>query len=119
MINDKFWYSGVAKRIAAAGYAVFAFDYPGFGLSDGLHGYINSFDELANTAIEHYGKIKGVTYSVFQCYLSSTLVVLYIETLPQKKDLDGMWQNFDLQVGLNWKGCPILYWGSPWAELFL
>ncbi|KAF3431716.1 hypothetical protein FNV43_RR26450 [Rhamnella rubrinervis] len=49
----------VAKRIAAAGYAVFAFDYPGFGLSEGLHGYINCFDGLADTAIEHYRKIKG------------------------------------------------------------
>lgn len=66
MINGKFWYLGIAKRIAAAGYAVFAFDYPGFGLSEGLHGYISSFDELADTAIEHYRKIKGVTQSVFQ-----------------------------------------------------
>lgn len=66
MINGKFWYLGIAKQIAAAGCAVFAFDYPGFGLSEGLHGYISSFDELPDTAIEHYRKVKGVTQSVFQ-----------------------------------------------------
>ncbi|KAL2896171.1 Caffeoylshikimate esterase [Bienertia sinuspersici] len=30
----------------------------GFGLSDGLHGYIESFDGLVNDVIEHYSKIK-------------------------------------------------------------
>ncbi|KAL5553165.1 hypothetical protein UlMin_040566 [Ulmus minor] len=54
-----FFFEGIAKRIAAAGYAVHALDHPGFGLSEGLHGYIPSFDELADNAIEHYRKIKG------------------------------------------------------------
>jgi len=36
-------------------------DYPGFGLSDGLHGYIPSFDTLVDDVIEHYSKVKGMT----------------------------------------------------------
>ena len=34
-------------------------DYPGFGLSEGLHSYIRSFDQLVDDVIEHYSKIKG------------------------------------------------------------
>lgn len=34
-------------------------DYPGFGLSEGLHGYIPSFDQLVDDVIEQYTKIKG------------------------------------------------------------
>lgn len=34
-------------------------DYPGFGLSEGLHGYIPSFDLLVQDVIEHYSNIKG------------------------------------------------------------
>ncbi|XP_031499191.2 caffeoylshikimate esterase-like [Nymphaea colorata] len=54
-----FFFEGIAKRIAAEGYGVFAMDYPGFGLSQGLHGYIPSFDELVEDVIEQYTKIKG------------------------------------------------------------
>ncbi|CBI27011.3 unnamed protein product, partial [Vitis vinifera] len=54
-----FFFEGIAKQIAASGYAVYALDYPGFGLSDGLHGYISSFDELVDDVIDHYTKIKG------------------------------------------------------------
>ncbi|KAL9267156.1 Caffeoylshikimate esterase-like protein [Drosera capensis] len=54
-----FFFEGIARIIAASGYAVFAVDHPGFGLSDGLHGYISSFDGLADNAIEQYTKIKG------------------------------------------------------------
>ncbi|GAB2226593.1 hypothetical protein Droror1_Dr00022404 [Drosera rotundifolia] len=54
-----FFFEGIARKIAASGYAVFAVDHPGFGLSDGLHGYISSFDGLADNAIEQYTKIKG------------------------------------------------------------
>ncbi|KAK7280471.1 hypothetical protein RJT34_25535 [Clitoria ternatea] len=52
-----FFFEGVAKRIAASGYAVYAMDYPGFGLSEGLHGYIPSFEDLVDDIIEHYRKI--------------------------------------------------------------
>jgi caffeoylshikimate esterase len=51
--------SGIAKRIAAAGYAVYAMDYPGFGLSYGLHGYIASFDGMVDHVIEQYARIRG------------------------------------------------------------
>ncbi|KAK6921737.1 Serine aminopeptidase, S33 [Dillenia turbinata] len=54
-----FFFEGIAKRIAAAGYAVYAMDYPGFGLSEGLHGYIPNFDDLVDDVIEQYTKIKG------------------------------------------------------------
>lgn len=53
-----FFVEGIAKKIASAGYAFFAMDYPGFGLSEGLHGYIPSFDNLVNDVVEHFSKIK-------------------------------------------------------------
>ncbi|XP_073000587.1 caffeoylshikimate esterase-like isoform X1 [Typha latifolia] len=53
-----FFFEGIAKKIASAGYGVFALDYPGFGLSEGLHGYIPSFDSLVNDVVEHFSKIK-------------------------------------------------------------
>ncbi|KAJ0042194.1 hypothetical protein Pint_18774 [Pistacia integerrima] len=33
-------------------------DYPGFGLSEGLHGYIPSFDRLVDDVVEHFSKVK-------------------------------------------------------------
>ncbi|KAL4289134.1 hypothetical protein HN51_056721 [Arachis hypogaea] len=54
-----FFFEGLAKRIAASGYAVYAMDYPGFGLSEGLHGYIPKFDDLVDDVIEQYAKIKA------------------------------------------------------------
>ncbi|XP_021633964.1 caffeoylshikimate esterase isoform X2 [Manihot esculenta] len=54
-----FFFEGIAKRIAAAGYIVYALDHPGFGLSEGLHGYIPSFDGLVDNIIERYARIKG------------------------------------------------------------
>ncbi|KAJ9140745.1 hypothetical protein P3X46_031353 [Hevea brasiliensis] len=54
-----FFFEGIAKRIAVAGYVVYALDHPGFGLSEGLHGYIPSFDGLVDNIIERYAKIKG------------------------------------------------------------
>jgi len=59
LICGEFEISGIAKRIVASGYGVYALDHPGFGLSEGLHGYIPSFDELADNVIEQYTKIKG------------------------------------------------------------
>uniref|UniRef100_A0A0A9CJC1 Serine aminopeptidase S33 domain-containing protein n=1 Tax=Arundo donax TaxID=35708 RepID=A0A0A9CJC1_ARUDO len=54
-----FFLDGIARRIASAGYGVFALDYPGFGLSEGLHGYIPKFDTLVDDVVEHFAKIKG------------------------------------------------------------
>ncbi|CAL0299132.1 unnamed protein product [Lupinus luteus] len=53
-----FFFEGIARKLASSGYGVFAMDYPGFGLSEGLHCYIPSFDELVDDVIEHYSKIK-------------------------------------------------------------
>ncbi|KAK3165114.1 hypothetical protein QOZ80_1AG0029080 [Eleusine coracana subsp. coracana] len=55
-----FFFEGIAKRIAASGYAVYAMDYPGFGLSYGLHGYIASFDGMVDHVIEQYARIRGM-----------------------------------------------------------
>lgn len=51
--------AGIARKLASSGYGVFAMDYPGFGLSEGLHGYIPSFDVLVDDVMQHYSKIKG------------------------------------------------------------
>ncbi|KAG6493541.1 hypothetical protein ZIOFF_048533 [Zingiber officinale] len=42
---------GVARKLASSDFGVFAMDYPGFGLSEGLHGYIPSFDTLVNDSL--------------------------------------------------------------------
>ncbi|KAK4346791.1 hypothetical protein RND71_033130 [Anisodus tanguticus] len=49
---------GIARKLASFGYGVVAMDYPGFELSEGLHGYIPSFDKLVDDIIEHYWKVK-------------------------------------------------------------
>ncbi|KAK4376451.1 hypothetical protein RND71_002747 [Anisodus tanguticus] len=54
-----FFFEGIAKYIAAAGYAVYAIDHPGFGLSDGLHGYIPEFDGIVDNVNEQYVKIRA------------------------------------------------------------
>ena len=59
IIINKLEITGIAKRIAAAGYAVYAMDYPGFGMSYGLHGYIASFDGMVDHVIEQYARIRG------------------------------------------------------------
>ncbi|CAL5416845.1 unnamed protein product [Camellia sinensis] len=50
---------GIARKLVFSGYGVFAMDYPGFGLSKGLHGYIPSFDILVDDVIEQYSKTKA------------------------------------------------------------
>lgn len=63
--------SGIARRLASAGYGVYAMDYPGFGLSEGLHGYIPSFDQLVDDVIELYSKVKGTKVHHFHFYCVS------------------------------------------------
>ncbi|XP_075652020.1 caffeoylshikimate esterase isoform X1 [Castanea sativa] len=53
-----FFCEGIARKLVSSGYGVFAMDYPGFGLSEGLHCYIPSFDMLVDDVIEQYSKIK-------------------------------------------------------------
>ncbi|KAF8399121.1 hypothetical protein HHK36_014986 [Tetracentron sinense] len=55
-------FAGIARKLASSGYGVFAMDYPGFGLSEGLHGYIPSFDRLVDDVIEHFSKVKENMY---------------------------------------------------------
>ncbi|KAG0600204.1 hypothetical protein M758_11G015300 [Ceratodon purpureus] len=54
-----FFFEGLARALAVAGYAVYGMDYPGFGLSEGLHGYISDFDVLVEDVMEQYRIIKG------------------------------------------------------------
>nr|GEX44114.1 caffeoylshikimate esterase [Tanacetum cinerariifolium]GEZ60429.1 caffeoylshikimate esterase [Tanacetum cinerariifolium] len=54
-----FFFEGIAKKIAAAGYGVYAIDHPGFGLSEGLHGYVRNFSDMVDNVIEQYTRIKG------------------------------------------------------------
>lgn len=53
-----FFFEGIARKLASSGFGVFAMDYPGFGLSEGLHGYIPNFDLIVEDVIEHYSKVK-------------------------------------------------------------
>ncbi|XVF20807.1 hypothetical protein REPUB_Repub12eG0034500 [Reevesia pubescens] len=53
-----FFIEGIARKLALCGYGVFAMDYPGFGLSEGLHCYIHRFDTLVDDVIEQYSKVK-------------------------------------------------------------
>ncbi|KAJ3692377.1 hypothetical protein LUZ60_012727 [Juncus effusus] len=65
-----FFFEGIARKIASEGFGVFAMDYPGFGLSEGLHGYIPSFDDLVDDVIEHFSKIKeNPEYKQIPCFL--------------------------------------------------
>ena len=51
--------SDVAHQLASAGYAVFAMDYEGFGLSAGLHCYVPSFNRIVEDVVEFTSKLKG------------------------------------------------------------
>ncbi|XP_068643546.1 caffeoylshikimate esterase-like [Aristolochia californica] len=53
-----FFFEGTAKKLASSGFGVFAMDYPGFGLSEGLHCFIPSFDRLVDDVIEHFSSVK-------------------------------------------------------------
>ena len=57
--------TGIARKLTSSGYGVFAMDYPGFGLSDGLHGFIPSLDKLVDDVAEHYSKIKGLLSALY------------------------------------------------------
>ncbi|KAH1072664.1 hypothetical protein J1N35_024992 [Gossypium stocksii] len=65
-----FFAEGIARKLASCGYGFFAMDYPGFGLSEGLHGYIHRFDGLVDDVIEQYTKIKeNPEFRTLPCYL--------------------------------------------------
>lgn len=48
---------GTATRIAKAGYGVYGIDYIGHGKSEGLPGYVPSFENLVQDCADHFSKI--------------------------------------------------------------
>lgn len=52
---------GTATRLVSAGFAVYAIDYEGHGKSEGLAGYVNSFDVVADDCSDHFTSICGQT----------------------------------------------------------
>jgi alpha-beta hydrolase superfamily lysophospholipase len=69
--------SGIARILAASGFGVYAMDFPGFGLSEGLHGYIPSFDDLVEDVIEFHTKIKGMTFYFSNRDITVIVVAIY------------------------------------------
>ncbi|KAA0062854.1 type I inositol polyphosphate 5-phosphatase 4 [Cucumis melo var. makuwa] len=49
---------GIARKLALSGYDVFSMDCLGFGLSEGLDGFIPSLDRIVDDVIERYSKVK-------------------------------------------------------------
>lgn len=70
--------TGIARKLASSGYGVFAMDYPGLGLSEGLHCYIPSFDRLVDDVIEHYSKVKGKLYCFMSFLLDLFVAIVFI-----------------------------------------
>lgn len=52
-------------RLAKSGFGVYGIDYEGHGKSDGLQGYVNSFDALVDDCFDHYSKISGKYFLFF------------------------------------------------------
>ncbi|MCO5554641.1 hypothetical protein L7F22_008174 [Adiantum nelumboides] len=64
------FFERVARMLAKSGYAVFLMDYPGFGLSSGLHSYVPSFNRLVKDVIKNYCNIKGQPeFKKLPCFL--------------------------------------------------
>lgn len=82
-------------------------DHPGFGLSEGLHGYIPSFDELADNVIENYRKIKGVTSYVLTITQHIIIIILCL-----KKDVADFISNLRMAGRPELKGLPCFILGQ-------
>lgn len=67
---------GIARKLAAENFAVFAMDYRGFGLSQGLHGYIPCFDLLVDDVCEHYSLLKSEWIAPLNALLADTCFVV-------------------------------------------
>ncbi|KAL2896001.1 Caffeoylshikimate esterase [Bienertia sinuspersici] len=48
---------GTANRLVKAGYGVYGIDYVGHGKSEGLHGFVPSFEDLVQDCLEHFTKV--------------------------------------------------------------
>ncbi|CAH9114843.1 unnamed protein product [Cuscuta europaea] len=89
-----FFFEGIAKYIAASGYGVYAVDHPGFGLSDGLHGYIRCFDNIVDNANEQFRKMKvrpeviGLPRFIFGQSMGGAIALKAI--LKEPHDWDGI-----------------------------
>ncbi|PKA54118.1 hypothetical protein AXF42_Ash018128 [Apostasia shenzhenica] len=70
-----FFFEGIANKLAASGYGVFALDYPGSGLSDGLHGYIPTFDSLVDDVVEHFSIVKDSSSQICNPEITSSLAI--------------------------------------------
>lgn len=59
-------------RLVKAGYAVYGMDYEGHGKSEGLQGFVPSFDALVTDYSHHYsnicGKQKIFNLRYFDCF---------------------------------------------------
>ncbi|KAI4321293.1 hypothetical protein MLD38_034694 [Melastoma candidum] len=65
-----FFFEGIARKLASSGYAVYSMDYPGLGLSEGLHCYIPSFDLLVDDVIEYFSQVKkNLAFGVLPSFL--------------------------------------------------
>jgi len=51
-------------RLAQAQYLVVGLDYEGFGLSQGIHGYIQCFDTLVDDVVEFADALQGTAEPV-------------------------------------------------------
>ncbi|RAL40203.1 hypothetical protein DM860_008343 [Cuscuta australis] len=89
-----FFFEGIAKYIAATGYGVYALDHPGFGLSDGLHGYVRRFDDIVDNANEQFCKMKvrpevrGLPHFIFGQSMGGAVALKAI--LKEPSDWDGI-----------------------------
>ncbi|MCO5561287.1 hypothetical protein L7F22_014908 [Adiantum nelumboides] len=83
-----FFFEGVARKLAKSGYAVFGMDYPGFGLSSGLHCYVPSFNRLVEDVIENFCNIKG-SISSFELH-EGHLMSPFLARLFQMKPLEAL-----------------------------
>ncbi|VFQ66581.1 unnamed protein product [Cuscuta campestris] len=89
-----FFFEGIAKYIAATGYGVYALDHPGFGLSDGLHGYVRRFDDIVDNANEQFRKMKvrpevrGLPHFIFGQSMGGAVALKAI--LKEPRDWDGI-----------------------------
>ncbi|KAI3525103.1 hypothetical protein L1887_03775 [Cichorium endivia] len=58
--SDTSWvFQNICIAYAKWGYAVFAADLLGHGLSDGLHGYIGDMDKAAATSLSYFVSVRG------------------------------------------------------------
>ncbi|XP_051146286.1 caffeoylshikimate esterase [Andrographis paniculata] len=87
-----FFFEGIAKHIASSGYGVYAIDHPGFGLSEGLHGYVPSFDGVVDNVIEQFilmksrPEIRGLPFFIFGQSMGGAIALKALLKAPNEWD---------------------------------